>query len=214
MGYISEDAAGGGLTLGVNIPPASIGLHDAVLAEFALNPDYEVKGEKTTQAIMVFQVAEPIDLPGSEYHGKRHEVQIRKIYSFGPKSHLRKLLESWRGAPITVADMDANGRFKVSKLVGARASLVIGTHSAPDEKGRQFANDVTLSPPRPAKRDAAGNVTDPGNVLEVQDYTPLAEREKRWKEKQAAGSGAASAGAGGGAAQGQSASAQGNEVPF
>lgn len=155
-----------------NIPPASLGLHRGVCCEVYDRGLVDTKHGRKHKGWFVFQVEELIDLEGTDYHGKRKEVRVPFNLTLGKKSTLRQVLESWRGQALSAEEI-ADG-FDLDVVVGVSALLNVGSHSEPDEGGRQYANVATVLPP--VGKD--GRKGDAWSIKPL-DYVPLAERGSR-----------------------------------
>lgn len=105
-------------------------------------------GEEKIQhkIIIAWEIAEKINAPESEYHGKPYMLKKKYTLSLGEKANLRKDLESWRGKVFTAEEL--NGGFDVEKLYGINCLLGI-THE-PDRKdsSKVYANVTAILPPQ------------------------------------------------------------------
>ena len=95
--------------------------------------------------IVAWEIAEKINAPESEYHGKPYMLNKKYTLSLGEKSNLRKDLESWRGKPFTEAELK-NG-FDIENLYGI--NCLIGIKHEPDKKDASivYANVTAILPP-------------------------------------------------------------------
>ena len=104
-------------------------------------------GEEKIQhkIIVAWEIAEKINAPESEYHGKPYMLNKKYTLSLGEKSNLRKDLESWRGKPFTEAELK-NG-FDIENLYGI--NCLIGIKHEPDKKDASivYANVTAILPP-------------------------------------------------------------------
>ena len=104
-------------------------------------------GEEKIQhkIIVAWEIAEKINAPESEYHGKPYMLNKKYTLSLGEKSNLRKDLESWRGKPFTEAELK-NG-FDIENLYGI--NCLIGIKHDPDKKDASivYANVTAILPP-------------------------------------------------------------------
>lgn len=103
-------------------------------------------GEDKTQhkIIIAWEVAEKINAPESEYHGKPYMLNRKYTLSLGEKANLRKDLESWRGKPFS--DEELRGGFDVEKLYGI--NCLIGIKHEPDRNDptKVYANVTAILP--------------------------------------------------------------------
>ena len=101
---------------------------------------------KTQHKIMVvWELAETINDPNNEYHGRRLTVTKEYTLSLGDKANLRKDLEMWRGkqfAPEQLAD-----GFDLEKLLGVMCTLTL-VHKT-SAAGNERADVAGLAPPQP-----------------------------------------------------------------
>jgi hypothetical protein len=97
---------------------------------------------------------------------KRYQVSRRFTPSLGKKSHLRPLLESWRGRKFTAEE---EKEFDIEKLLGANCQVQI-IHNIVEE-GKTYAN-VQACVPYPKKEPR----------LAVEEYTRRIDREKKYEE--------------------------------
>jgi len=95
--------------------------------------------------IVAWEIAEKINAPESEYHGKPYMLNKKYTLSLGEKSNLRKDLESWRGKPFTEAELK-NG-FDIENLYGI--NCLIGIKHEPDKNNASivYANVTAILPP-------------------------------------------------------------------
>lgn len=161
-----------------NIPPATLGAHNAVCCEVY---DRGVVKDSTwgdkRKGWLVFQLEEVIQGTGTDFDGMRREVRYSfNLTGLGPKSTIRKALESWRGGPLLQEEIDDG--FDLAVLEGVSALVVIGSHSQPDQNGRVYANISGINPPQ--------------KKLDPLDYVPIDER----KQQQATGGTTTGSGAG------------------
>ena len=103
-------------------------------------------GEEKIQhkIIIAWEIAEKINAPESEYHGKPYMLNKKYTLSLGEQATLRKDLESWRGKPFTSEEI-MNG-FDVEKLYGV--NCYIGITHEPDRKDASvvYANVTAILP--------------------------------------------------------------------
>lgn len=104
-------------------------------------------GEEKIQhkIIIAWEIAQLIDAPDSEYHGKPYMLNRKYTLSLGEQANLRKDLESWRGKPFTSEEIQ-NG-FDVESLYGI--NCLIGIKHEPDRKDTSivYANVTAILPP-------------------------------------------------------------------
>jgi hypothetical protein len=107
----------------------------------------EKTGEPKVQhkVIIAWEIAEKINEPTSEYHGKPYMLNKKYTLSLGEKANLRKDLESWRGKPFGKEELE-NG-FDVEKLYGI--NCLIGIAHEPDRKdaSKVYARVTAILPP-------------------------------------------------------------------
>jgi hypothetical protein len=95
--------------------------------------------------IIAWEIAEKINVPESEYHGKPYMLTKKYTLSLGEKANLRKDLESWRGVPFTQAELD-NG-FDIEKLYGINCLLGIKHEADKNDASKVYANITAILPP-------------------------------------------------------------------
>ena len=95
--------------------------------------------------IIAWEIAEKINAPDSEYHGKPYMLNKKYTLSLGEKANLRKDLESWRGKPFT-ADEIQNG-FDVEGLYGINCLIGIKHESDKKDPSIVYANVTAILPP-------------------------------------------------------------------
>ena len=95
--------------------------------------------------IIAWEIAEKINAPESEYHGKPYMLNKKYTLSLGEKANLRKDLESWRGVPFTAEDLQ-NG-FDVEKLYGVNCYLGIKHEPDRNDPSKVYANVTAILPP-------------------------------------------------------------------
>jgi hypothetical protein len=95
--------------------------------------------------IIAWEIAEKINAPESEYHGKPYMLKKTYTLSLGEKANLRKDLESWRGIPFTEAEL-RNG-FDVEKLYGINCLLGIKHEPNRNDPSIVYANVTAILPP-------------------------------------------------------------------
>lgn len=104
-------------------------------------------GEEKIQRkiIIAWEIAENINAPESEYHGKPYMLNKKYTLSLGEQANLRKDLESWRGKPFTAEEIK-NG-FDVESLYGI--NCLIGIKHEPDRTNQSivYANVTAILPP-------------------------------------------------------------------
>ena len=114
--------------------------------DIGLQP-HEYKGEKKVKhdIVIAWELAELINSPESEYHGKPYMLSKTYTLSLGEMANLRKDLESWRGKPFTEAELK-NG-FDIENLYGI--NCLIGIKHEPDKKDASivYANVTAILPP-------------------------------------------------------------------
>ena len=157
----------------VPIDPPKVGAHHGICCEVHYEGIKDTKFGKKRKIALIFWVNEKIEGTDSEFDGKWKEIRIFYNWSLSPNSRLRGDLESWRGDPITDDDLDEQGRFDIKKCEGAPATVIVGSWSEPNEKGRQYANDVTLLP-----ADSDKVKLDGLNEMTTDGYVPVDERVK------------------------------------
>lgn len=103
-------------------------------------------GEEKIQhkVIIAWEIAQNIDAPESEYHGKPYMLNKKYTLSLGEKANLRKDLESWRGRPFTADELRG---FDLEVLYGI--NCFIGVKHEPDRKDPSivYANVSAILPP-------------------------------------------------------------------
>ena len=94
--------------------------------------------------IIAWEIAQLIDAPDSEYHGKPYMLNKRYTLSLGEQANLRKDLESWCGKPFT-AEQIQNG-VDVEYLYGV--NCLIGIKHEPDKRDASivYANPTAILP--------------------------------------------------------------------
>jgi len=104
---------------------------------------HEYKGEKKIKhdVIIAWELAELINSPESEYHGKPYMLSKTYTLSLGEMANLRKDLESWRGKPFT--DEEINHGFDVEILYGV--NCLIGVKHT-EKSGKTYANVSAILP--------------------------------------------------------------------
>lgn len=123
------------------------------------------------KVIVAWEIAELINAPESEYHGKPYMLNKKYTLSLGEQANLRKDLESWRGKPFT-ADEIRNG-FDIEKLYGV--NCYIGIKHEPDKRDASivYANVTAILPL-------------PKNVEKITPIRARDEQPPKWvQEKQA-----------------------------
>jgi hypothetical protein len=143
--------------------PASVDIHDAVCAEFVdlgmkANP---FDGKELHQGQLVFQVAEEVE--EGDFAGQRKEVRLFFNMKLGTPTYpskIRKIIEKWRGKPLT--DEEVAEGFSLEALEGVPCRLDI-SHKTNKDGSRTYAVVDSIS--------KAGR-----KKLKVKDYTPVAER--------------------------------------
>ena len=95
--------------------------------------------------IIAWEIAEKINAPESEYHGKPYMLNKKYTLSLGEKANLRKDLESWRGKPFTEAEVK-NG-FAVDALYGVNCLLGIKHEADRNDPTKIYANVSAILPP-------------------------------------------------------------------
>ena len=104
-------------------------------------------GEEKIQhkVIIAWEIAEKINAPESEYHGKRYILNKKYTLSLGEKANLRKDLESWRGKKFTAEEVK-NG-FDLEGLYGI--NCLLGVEHVPDhtDASKVYANVTAILPP-------------------------------------------------------------------
>lgn len=156
------------------IDPPKIGAHHAVCCEVYDRGIMKTDFGPKRKVWLVFRVNEIIEGTDSEFDGKYKEVRVNCNLALGPRTTLRKHLESWRGEPLSDDDFDENGQFDLLKLEGVQATLVVGSWSDPDDNDRQWANDINILPPEDSTVQLSGS-----NEMDTTDYLPIDERKKR-----------------------------------
>lgn len=156
------------------IPPPKVGAHHSVCAEVFDRGVIETEHGPKPKVWIIFQVQETTEDSGTDRDGTHKEVWVGcNLVKLGPKTTLRKHLESWRGEPLEDDDFDEDGNFDLEKVEGVQATIVIGSWSAPNEDGRRYPNDITVLPPNDPSVKLDGE-----NTMEVTDYVPVAQRKK------------------------------------
>jgi len=102
-------------------------------------------GEEKIQhkVVIAWEIAQNIDAPESEYHGKPYMLNKKYTLSLGEKANLRKDLESWRGKPFTAEELKG---FDLEVLYGA--NCLIGVKHEPDrnDASKVYANVTAILP--------------------------------------------------------------------
>ena len=108
-----------------------------------------------------------LDLIDQKSKGKWPFMVTRKFgLSLGPKSHLRPILESWRGRKFTKEELES---FDLEKLIGVNCQVQV-IHNIVDG-GETYANVQAVVPP--AKNAPKMRISE--------SYVRVVEREKRAK---------------------------------
>ena len=96
------------------------------------------------KVVIAWEIAETINAPESEYHGKPFMLNKKYTMSLSEKANLRKDLESWRGAPFTADEL--RGGFDILKLYGV--NCLLGVKHVPDrsDSSKLYANVSALLP--------------------------------------------------------------------
>lgn len=166
----------------VPIEPAAIGAHHGVCCEVYDRGLIENKKYHKMEHRLwfVFRVNEKIEGTDSEFDGKWKEVRINVNAKMNPKTRLWGMLEEWRGTPLTDDDFEADGQFNAKRCEGGPATIIIGSWSEPDEKGRQWPNDVKVLPPVYEPEDAKRLriKIDGINEMSCDGYVTIDERKK------------------------------------
>lgn len=104
------------------------------------------KGEEKIQhkVVIAWEIAQTIDAPESEYHGKPHMLSRKYTLSLGEKSNLRHDLESWRGKPFTAEEI-AKG-FDIEQLYGVNCLLGIAHETDKGDQTKVYSNVTALLP--------------------------------------------------------------------
>lgn len=116
------------------------GVWDLGLQETFFNGERKVQHK----IIVAWEIAQTIDAPDSEYHGKPYMLNKKYTLSLGEKANLRKDLESWRGKPFSKDELQSG--FDVERLYGA--NCYIGIKHEPDKKNPSivYANVSAILP--------------------------------------------------------------------
>ena len=106
----------------------------------------EYKGETKVQhkIIIAWEIAQLIDAPDSEYHGKPYMLNKKYTLSLYENSSLRKDLESWRGKPFTAEEIEHG--FDVEKLYGVNCYIGIKHEPAKNDVSKVYANVSAILP--------------------------------------------------------------------
>ncbi len=104
---------------------------------------HEYKGEKKIKhdVVIAWEIAQLIDSPESEYHGKPYMLSKTYTLSLGEMANLRKDLESWRGKPFT--ETEINSGVDLEKLYGV--NCLIGVKHT-EKSGKTYANISAILP--------------------------------------------------------------------
>lgn len=94
---------------------------------------------------IAWEIAEKINEPESEYHGKPYMLKKKYTLSLGEKANLRHDLESWRGKPFTEAELK-NG-IDVYSLYGINCLLGIKHEVDRKDPTKIYANVSAILPP-------------------------------------------------------------------
>jgi len=156
------------------IPPPKIGPHHAVCAEVYDRGICDTDFGKKHKIWIIFQVDEITEGSDTERDGTHKEVWVGCNLALGPRTTLRKHLESWRGEPLEEDDFDENHQFDLEKLIGIQATINIGSWSEPNENGQRYPNDINILPPNDPSVQLVGE-----NEMEITAYVPLDERKKQ-----------------------------------
>lgn len=95
--------------------------------------------------IIAWEIAEKINAPESEYHGKPYMLNKKYTLSLSDKANLRKDLESWRGVPFSAAELE-NG-FDIEKLYGVNCYIGIKHEPDRNDASKVYANVTAILPP-------------------------------------------------------------------
>ena len=104
------------------------------------------KGEEKIQhkIMIAWEIAQVIDAPESEYHGKPYMLKKKYTLSLGDKANLRKDLESWRGKPFTQDELLSG--IDLEKLYGVNCLLGIKHEAAYNDPSKVYANVTAILP--------------------------------------------------------------------
>ncbi len=113
--------------------------------DIGLQP-HEYKGEKKIKhdVVIAWELAELINSPESEYHGKPYMLSKTYTLSLFEGANLRKDLESWRGTPFT--ETEVNEGFDVEKLYGINCFVGIAHEQDRSGNGKTYANITAILP--------------------------------------------------------------------
>lgn len=126
---------------------------------------FQGKEKQLHKGIIAWEINEKINQPDSEFHGCRFTVTNRYTLSLSDKALLRAHLESWRGKPFTLDEL--NG-FDLETVVGANCMLNI-VHN--ESGGKTYANIGAITPllKNMPPMKAENNIQPPDWVLRLQD---------------------------------------------
>jgi hypothetical protein len=96
------------------------------------------------KVIIAWEIAEKINQPDSEYHGKPYMMNKKYTLSLGEKANLRKDLDSWRGKPFTEDELK-NG-FDLEKLIGVNCFIGIKHEADRNDASKVYANVTAILP--------------------------------------------------------------------
>ena len=117
------------------------GVWDLGLQESTYNGETKLRHK----IIIAWELAQLIDAPTSEYHGKPYMMSKTYTLSLYDNAALKKDLESWRGKPFTHEEIEAG--VDVEKLYGV--NCMIGVTHVPGYKdpSKTFAGVSAILPP-------------------------------------------------------------------
>lgn len=116
------------------------GVWDLGLQKTSYNGSEKIKH----QVVIAWEVAEKINCPESEYHGKPYMLSKTYTVSLYEGANLRKDLESWRGTPFTETEVSEG--FDVEKLYGINCLVGIAHEQDRSGNGKTYANITAILP--------------------------------------------------------------------
>lgn len=145
MALIAKDTTGDKFP---KLPLPESGTHRAVCCaiwNLGLQKSTFNNEEKIQHKIIIaWEIAQLIDAPESEYHGKPYMLNKKYTLSLGDKANLRKDLESWRGKPFSADELKG---FDVEKLYGINCLLGIKHEADRNDASKVYANVTAILPP-------------------------------------------------------------------
>ena len=94
--------------------------------------------------IIAWELAEKIDAPDSEFHGKPYMLSKKYTLSLGEQATLRKDLESWRGKAYTPDEVRTG--IDLEKLYGINCFLGVTHKSSASDPSKVYANISAILP--------------------------------------------------------------------